>query len=51
MQAARAFLPLLAALLFTAGSRSPGGPDWLADPDEAFALAAETGRPLLLVFR
>ena len=28
-----------------------GGPEWHADLDEAFARAADTGRPLLIVFR
>jgi hypothetical protein len=51
MRNARVLVPLLlVALPLTACSRGPGGL-WLDDPDEAFALAAETGKPLLFVFR
>jgi len=52
MRDARLLVPLLlVALPLTGGSCHPGGPEWLDDPDDAFALAAETGRPLLFVFR
>ena len=33
------------------GRTAEGGPEWLDDLDAAFGLAAETGRPLLIVFR
>jgi hypothetical protein len=43
---------LLAFLLSpTAVARPSGEVEWLADAGQAFARAAESGRPLLVVFR
>ena len=39
-----------AALLSTT-YEDPVGPEWIADLESGFALAAETDRPLLIVFR
>jgi hypothetical protein len=49
-----AFLPpLLSCALFlpAASCAQAASAGWFDDPDEAFALAAESGRPLLVVFR
>ena len=41
----------LALLAGACGVPETGGTDWLDDLERGFALAAETGRPLLIVFR
>jgi hypothetical protein len=45
--------PLVLAMLapLSCPAKVPGGPEWHAKLDEAFALASETGQPLLIVFR
>lgn len=51
MRTARVLLSLLVPLSVAAWGQAGGGPEWLDDPDAAFARAAESGRPLLVVFR
>lgn len=57
MRLALLLLPLLWLARLQAPARGKAdrgaadGPTWLADVGEAFALAAESGRPLLIVFR
>ena len=46
------FVALLLAAAVALVACAPGEEDlWLDDVDEALAVAAETGRPLLFVFR
>ncbi|HEX6884778.1 MAG TPA: hypothetical protein VF530_15490 [Planctomycetota bacterium] len=44
-------LLLLAWLPTALGGQAARGPTWHDDLAQAFALASETGKPLLLVFR